>query len=117
MTAGFALESVLDVPFAPFEARGDAVDLAARSIAHHLDDDSTNFYRYLLWQLLRLGDRGQGDHWHTLHTMIRRAKADRNEGFARNAGALFVSRLKQWQLWEALRRTPPLAVGPAPNVN
>ena len=107
------VEVVLDVPFAPLEERGDMVDLAARAAAAHLGDDSINFYRWLLWQLLRLHDRGQ-DYFEMAHLMIRRAGVDRSEGFARSAGALLVSRLKAWDAWELIRTAPQYRVGTAP---
>ena len=107
-------EVILDVPHAPMEERGGMVDLAARSVCSHLGDDSINFYRWLLWQLLRLHDRGQ-DYFSQVHLMIRRAGVDRSEGFARAAGALLVSRLKRWDAWEAIRSVPPYRVGVRPN--
>ena len=107
------VEVVLDVPFAPLEERGGMVDLAARSVAAHLADDSINFYRWLLWQLLRLRDRGQ-DYFEVVHLMVRRAGVDRAEGFARSAGALLVSRLKRWDVWELIRTVPPYRVGVSP---
>jgi hypothetical protein len=89
------LEAVLDVRFAGREDRREAVDGAARALAANLGDmGSVMFYRWLLWQLLRLSDRHQGDHWHQVYEMARRARADATEGFARKPGALFTSRLK-----------------------
>lgn len=112
---GVGLECVLDVPFASRAARGEAVDVAARSACALLGDDSVNFYRWLLWQLLRLHDRGQ-DHFEGVFVMLQRAVADQREGFARSAGALFVSRLKRWEVWELVRATPPWGVGARPQV-
>ena len=107
------LEGVLDVPYATRPARAAAVDTAARSVCALLGDDSVNFYRWLLWQLLRLHDRGQ-DHFGGVFVMLERALADHREGFARTAGALFVSRLKRWQVWELVKATPPWAAGDRP---
>ena len=106
---GVGLEIVLDVPFAPRQGRGTAVDLAAKGACAALGDDSVNFYRWLLWQLLRLHDRGQ-DYFPQLLLMLQRAAADQREGFARSAGALFVSRLKRWEAWESVRNVPPWRV-------
>jgi hypothetical protein len=113
MTVGFSLESVLDVRFATRSERGEMVDGAARAAAHHLGDESVNFYRWLLWQLLRVHDRGQ-DYFQGVYRMMVRAGVDRQEGFARSAGALFVSRLKAWDAWEVVKETPPYAVGSPP---
>jgi hypothetical protein len=102
MTVAAGPEVVLDVPYAPHKERGKMVDLAARSICQYLGDDSLNFYRWLLWRLLRLRDQGQ-DHFAPFHIMILRAGADHREGFAHSAGALLTSRLKRWEVWELLR--------------
>jgi DNA-binding transcriptional ArsR family regulator len=102
MTVAAGPEVVLDVPYAPQKERGKMVDLAARGICQYLGDDSLNFYRYLLWRLLRLHDQGQ-DYFAPFHTMILRAGTDHREGFARSAGALLTSRLKRWEVWELLR--------------
>ena len=114
MTAHGSVECVLDVPYASREERGQMVDTAARAVAAYLGDDSVNFYRYLLWQLLRVYDSNQGDYWQNIYTMIKRAGVDREEGFARSAGALFVSRLKDWNAWELIRSTPPVSVAVRP---
>jgi hypothetical protein len=112
------LEALLDVPFVDKTERRAAVDGAARALSMSLADaGGLMFYRWLIWQLLRLSDRHQGDYWHQVYEMARRARADAAEGFARKPGALFTSRLKQWEVWEQLRRLPPYAVGPAPKSN
>ena len=72
------------------------------------------FYRWLLWQLLRLSDHHQGDYWHQVYEQACRARADAAEGFARRPGALFVSRLKAAPWWDDLRRIPVYRVGIAP---
>lgn len=115
MTVRCDLEQVLDVPYADKQDRNTAVDGAARAIATGLGDaSSVMFYRWLLWQLLRLEDKGQGEHWHTVYEMARRASTDTQEGFAVRAGALFVSRLKQAPWWELVRSLPPYRVGSVP---
>ncbi len=89
------LEAVLDVRFAGREDRREAVDGAARALAGSLGDASgLMFYRWLLWQLLRLADQHRGDYWYQVYEQARRARADATEGFARKPGALFTSRLK-----------------------
>jgi hypothetical protein len=118
LTVRCDLEALLDVPFVDKTERRAAVDGAARALSASLADvGGLMFYRWLIWQLLRLSDRHQGDYWHQVYEMTRRARADAAEGFARKPGALFTSRLKQWEVWEQLRRLPPYAVGPAPRSN
>lgn len=97
------LELILDVPCAPKESRRDAVDQAARALAHHLQDlDSLDFYRYLLWQLVRLYTQDR-DHFRSVYQMALRARADVREGFARRAGGLLITRLKACGLWQEIR--------------
>ena len=104
------LEILLDVPFIPKQGRREAVDKAARALAQHLTDEgSLNFYRYLVWQLLRLHQQGR-DYVLAVYQMVLRASADHREGFARKPGALFVSRLKACTLWEELREVPPTRI-------
>jgi hypothetical protein len=109
------LEAVLDVQHAPREARGAAVDLAAQALAAALRDrGGVNFYRRLLWQLLRVSDRHGGDYWHQVYEQARRASVDASEGFARRPGALFISRLKGAPWWDNVIRQPPTRVGTPP---
>jgi hypothetical protein len=98
-----SLEILLDVPFIPKQGRREAVDRVARALAQHLTDEgSLNFYRYLVWQLLRLHQQGR-DHVLAVYQMVLRAGTDLTEGFARRPGALLVSRLKACALWDELR--------------
>jgi len=109
------LEQVLDVPYVDREDRNTAVDGAARALSIALaDTGGVMFYRWLLWQLLRLEDKGQGEHWHTVYEMARRASVDAQEGFARKPGALFTSRLKGAPWWDELQRCPAYRVGAVP---
>ncbi len=109
------LEAVLDVQHAGQEERGAAVDGAARALAANLGDTgSVMFYRWLLWQLLRLEAAGKAAPWHMVYEQARRARVDAAEGFARKPGALFVSRLKGSPWWDEIQRAPPLRVGVRP---
>lgn len=115
MTVRCDLEAVLDVPYVDKAERGAAVDGAARALAMTLGDaGGLMFYRWLLWQLLRLADQHQGDYWHQVYEQARRARADAAEGFARRPGALFTARLKGAPWWDELRRQQPVQVGPRP---
>lgn len=105
-----SLELLLDVSGLPKQGRREGVDRAARALAQGLTDDgSLNFYRYLVWQLLRLHQQGR-DHFYAVYCLAQRASADRCEGFARKPGALFVARLKACALWDELREVPPVRV-------
>jgi len=109
-----SLEILLDVPFIPKRGRREGVDRAARALAQGLNDDaSINFYRYLVWQLVRLHQQGR-DYLLAVYQMVIRARADLTEGFARKPGALFVSRLKACALWDELREVPVTRVGTVP---
>jgi hypothetical protein len=106
------LEAVLDVPHADKEERAEAVDGAARALAMTLGDvGGLMFYRWLLWQLLRLADQHQGDYWHQDYEQARRARVDAAEGFARRPGALFTARLKGAPWWDEMKRQPAVRVG------
>jgi DNA-binding transcriptional ArsR family regulator len=101
-----SLEVLLDVPFIHKQGRREAVDRAARALTQHLTDEgSLNFYRYLVWQLLRLHQQGR-DYMLSVYQMVLRARTDLTEGFARKPGALFVSRLKTCALWDELKEVP-----------
>ncbi len=99
------LEAVLDVQYAATEGRGVMVEAGAQALAAGLRDrGGLMFYRWLLWQLLRLQDRTGAAPWYAVYEGARRARVDAQEGFARRPGALFVSRLKAGPWWEELRR-------------
>lgn len=109
------LEAVLDVRYVVRAERSAAVSLAAEALAAALADrGGLNFYRRLLWQLLRRADAGGEAPFHQVYEQARRAAVDAQEGFARRPGALFVSRLKGAPWWEAVRRQPPVRVGGRP---
>lgn len=106
------LEALLDVRHAPREDRGQVVDLAAQALAQALRDrGSLNWYRRLLWQLLRRFDATGEDHTYAVYLVAVRARVDASEGFARKPGALFVSRLKDVQWWSNVITGPPTRVG------
>lgn len=109
------LECVQDVISAAFSARGEAVDSGARALASALGDaGSLGWYRRLLWQLLRRFDATGEDYSYQVYLMALRARTDRSEGFARRAGALFVSRLKQASWFSEMIGAPPVRVGTPP---
>lgn len=109
-----ALCVVLDVPFADFAERGRMIELAAATVAAVLGANHEQFYRWLLWQMLRLHDQGQ-DYFPAVYQMLLRAAHDKAEGFSRNASALFTSRLKESNYWELLKATPQTRVAPKPS--
>lgn len=116
LTVANNLESLLDLPYAPKEARGEMVDSAAKSICFALGDGGgewLNFYRKLCWNLLRRHDRNQ-DYFEKVHLMVLRVRADVQEGFAECGPALLYRRLTRWAVWEELQRTPMYRVGVAP---
>lgn len=107
------LEAVLDVQYAAREDRREAVDGAARALAGGLADRgklALAFYRWLMWQLLRLEQSTGAAPWGTVYEQARRAQTDVREGFARGAkndgsgGGLFISRLKASPWWDELAR-------------
>ena len=105
------LEAVLDVQYAAREDRREAVDGAAHALAGGLADrGGLAFYRWLLWQCLKLQQSTGAAPWYTVYEQARRAQTDVREGFARGAkndgsgGGLFISRLKASPWWDELVR-------------
>jgi DNA-binding transcriptional ArsR family regulator len=108
------LELIFDVPSVPKQDRAETIFKAAKTMSAVLNDSrSTRFYMAVLWGLTKLRDRGAGDYFGTLHTMISRCAADVTEGWARdgNGGALFVSRLKDAPFFDEVMRQPLIRVG------
>ncbi len=91
--------------------RNHDVDKAAQSVARCLGDmPSLDFYRRLLWQLLRAHNRGWDFFSQVYHTIVR-VMADKHERFARKPGALLVARLKTSSCWDELWRDQGQWVG------
>lgn len=110
-----SLEAVLDVKHCPKEERNHMVALAAQALSQALiDHSSVNFYRRLLWQLLRRFDATGQDMFYPVYLMAQRARTDVSEGFSRKGGAVFVSRLKQTNFYECVMAAPPRHVGTFP---
>lgn len=91
--------------------RNHNVDRTAHHLVHCLrDTGSLNFYRRLLWQLLRAKDRGW-DFFGTVYHAVVRVMADKRESFARKPGALLIARLKDSACWNELWRDQDQWVG------
>jgi hypothetical protein len=111
------LAALLDLPHAAFEARGELVTRAAAEICEALGDQGAHAaWCRLLWNMLRLLDqhRLEPRAFDALRNVVTRARVDRAEGFARNAGALAMSRVKAWAVYDELLRAPMTRVGPRP---
>lgn len=109
------LAAILGVTGANKEDRNKLVELAASGMATALGDHSSmSWYQKLLWQILRAADRGQGDFSYQVYLAVTRAAVDRSEGFARRAGALFHSRIKQAPWFQDVMAAPPTRVGTKP---
>ncbi len=116
MTARRSLEAVLDVPQVERGERSRVVSLAAEALATALRDRAgVNFYRKLMWQLLRRRDAtGDDAPFHVVYEQARRASAESGEGYGRRPGALFTSRLKRASWWSEVWNAPPARVGVRP---
>jgi DNA-binding Lrp family transcriptional regulator len=104
------LEIVLDLRTANKNERNKMVDVAARTVAHTLQDTWVNFHRKTLWNLLRQYDLGV-DYFLPYYELVQRTKGEVREGYAKRGGALLKVRLKEWGAWEAIERTPRNKVG------
>jgi hypothetical protein len=92
------------------------VELASQALAQALSDqNSVSWYQKLLWQLLRRFDATGEDYSYSVYLAAQRARTDSLEGFARRAGALFCSRLKQADFYDWIMGAPPIRVGTKPN--
>lgn len=100
-----SVELILDVLLGPKVERARRIELAARAVVTALGDGgSLNFWRRLLRGMVRQADAGR-DYSTALHGAVQRAHADRVEGFARKAGALLITRLKQAGVYRELMAT------------
>jgi hypothetical protein len=112
----FALETILDLAGVSKKQRNEMVNLTANAICSSLGDlspISKNFYRRVLWNLLRQFDQGN-DWFKDFYDLASRTRTDYQERYAKKAGALFISRLKNWHLWQQLDFTPPHRVATGP---
>ena len=102
--------ALMDVRATERPLRRDLVEAASRLAAHLLaDPGSLRFYAALLWGALRLYDCGE-DPFPALAAEMERALVDREEGFARRAGALLTARLRASGLLTRLLDAPPYRV-------
>lgn len=114
-TPRVSLEAVLDVTNAVKQDRNRMVDLAAQALAQALGDHhSENWFRKLLWNVLRRFDATGEDHSYSIYLAAQRALTDRTEGFAKRSGALFQSRLKAAPWFQDVMTAPPSRVGSKP---
>lgn len=107
-----SLEAVLDVPHVERGERSRVVSLAAEALSTALRDrGAVNFYRRLMWQLLRRRDATGEAPFQVVYEQARRAAAESSEGYGRRPGALLVSRLKRASWWGEVMTAPPTRVG------
>jgi hypothetical protein len=79
--------------------------MAALALATGLaDHSSVNFYRRLVWGLLRANQRGL-DYFPMVYQMAIRAKVDYQESWSKKGGAVFCSRLKDTEFWDEVMKT------------
>jgi hypothetical protein len=104
------LEIVLDLRTTNKNQRNRMVDIGARTIAHALQDTWVNFHRKALWNLLRQYDLGF-DYFLPYYELVQRTRGEVKEGYAKRGGALLKTRLKEWEAWEDIERTPRNKVG------
>lgn len=111
------LESLLDVPYAPVEARSEAVDNAAQAVRSALGGASKdiNLFRWLVWTLLRLKTASNRDYFYSTFLMVQRCAVEKRENACKNPTGLFISRMKAAGIWSELKNAPPIRVGMRPN--
>ena len=111
-----ALESLIDVPYAPVEGRSAAVQQAAEAISAVLGGarKDLNLYRWLVWRLLRLEQQQGKSYYYAVFLMIQRAGVEKRENSCKNPTGLLVSRLKSAGIWAELKNAPPGRIGRRP---
>ena len=106
-----SLTTVLDVdasPFDDFEARQQAVNIAALSLSLILSDShSLNYWRNLLWQMVRCNDLGQGNYFFELYEQARTVEYDAKGEKMKRPAAVLISRLKSRTWYEHVLRDVP----------
>jgi hypothetical protein len=96
------LEAVLEIAKGP-ATRGERVGAAAGAIAYALGDQhSLPFWWRFCDALASLVERGGRDYTSAVRACMQRELAAKNDGFARNAAALFIARLKQAGVYQEL---------------
>ena len=90
------LEAVSQVTQGPRNERGQRISEAAQVTARALGDQHSinfwwRFYDAMVWYV----EQGGKDYAQAVHLGLERERTARSEGFARNAAALFISRLKK----------------------
>lgn len=113
------LEALLDLTSARRQERAEAVDRGAQALAQALRDASSlNWYRRLLWSLLRRYDATGRDDARVVLLTAQRAAVDAQEWTGlRRPGGLLVSRLRAHGWLDALMCAPPVQVGLRPITN
>ncbi|MCA9840282.1 MAG: winged helix-turn-helix domain-containing protein [Trueperaceae bacterium] len=105
------IEAFLDLPDVHHSDRGGAVAYSAMQLALFLGDvESIAFYRWLLWQALRLSWQDKSC-FGALHTLLLSVRHDKDLESFRKPGAVFVKRLKDSSWWEQLKQVPLTRVG------
>lgn len=95
-------ELILDILQGPKVERPRRIEAAVRAVVIALGDGgSLNLWRKLLRAMVRRADAGR-NYSSALHAAVQRARVDREEGFARRAGALLIARLKRAGVYEEL---------------
>ena len=106
-----SLTAILDVdasPFDSFEARQQAVNIAALSLSLILSDShSLNYWRNLLWQMVRCNDLGQGNYFFELYEQARTVEYDAKGEKMKRPAAVLISRLKARSWYEHVLRDVP----------
>ena len=106
-----SLTTILDVdaaPFEDFEARQQAVNIAAQSLSLILaDSHSLNYWRNLLWQMLRCNDLAQGNYFFEFYEQARTVEYDSKGEDMKRPAAVLISRLKAKPWYEHVLRDVP----------
>lgn len=111
-TVRWDLEQVLDLPYVKLEQRSKAVDSAAKTLAVCLRDSGGCDCSTAGSCGSSCGSRTRSRAINCIgvYEQAQRSKADARTGFAKKAGALFVSRLNATPWWDGMLRQPQVRV-------
>lgn len=106
------LETVLDVLSAPFGERARMVEAGARALQAAVGGRGRGYYRWLLWQALRLYDRTGRDVARVLYSAAVRVRGSLRDGDGlRSPGAVYTAQLQEAGVLQELQETPRYRVG------
>jgi hypothetical protein len=109
-----AYERLFYLPSIEKRARSTEIETLGLWMSAKLHDGDRHKYFKLLWNAVRMADRGVDNGVKAIRDALRIVLSDPDWSKIRSGGALFVTRLKQLGVYEELKREPQTRVGVMP---